>query len=70
MNNIKIKVHKKVLKELCEKYDGAGEFINDRIEEICSHENLSAKEVIYFLVSFLTINVFSLAFLALNSFLI
>ena len=31
------------------------DFINDRIEEICSYEKLSAEEVIYFLVSFFTI---------------
>ena len=37
MNNIKIKVYKKVLKEICEKYDGAEDFINSRIEENFSH---------------------------------
>ena len=52
MNNIKIKVYKKVLKEICENYDGTEEFINNRIEVICSYEKLSAEEVIYFLVSF------------------
>ena len=49
-------------KEVSEKYDGAEDFINLRIEEICSHEKLSAKEVIYFLcflVSFLAVNSFS-----------
>ena len=46
VNNIKIKVYKKVLKEV------ADSFINNRINEICSQENLSAKEVIFFLVNF------------------
>ena len=35
-----------------EKHDDEEDFINDRTEEICSHEKLSA-EVIYFLVCFL-----------------
>ena len=40
MNNIKIKVYKKLLREICEKYDGLEAFINERIKEICSHEKL------------------------------
>ena len=58
MNNIKIKVYKRVPKEVSKKYVGAEDFINSRIGEICSQENLSAEEVIYFLcflVSFLTV---------------
>ena len=53
MNNIKVKVYKKILKEVAEKYDGAEDFINNRIDEIRSQEELSAEKVIYFLVSFL-----------------
>ena len=52
MNRNNIKVYMKVFKEIYDKHNGAEEFINDRIEEICSHEKLSAEEVIYFLVSF------------------
>ena len=58
MNNIKIKVYKRVPKEVSKKYDAAEDFINIRIEEICSQEKLSTEEVIYFLcflVSFLTV---------------
>ena len=33
---------------LSEKYDREEDFINDRIEETCSHQKLSVKEVIYF----------------------
>ena len=40
MNNIKIKVYKRVLKEVSKKYDGAEDFINSRTEEICSQEKL------------------------------
>ena len=32
MNNIIINVHKKVLKEVAEKYNGAEDFINNRID--------------------------------------
>ena len=53
MNNIKVKLYKKVLKEVAEKYEGAESFLNNRIDEICSQQMLSAEGVIYFLVSFL-----------------
>ena len=53
MNNIKVKVYKKVPKEFAEQYDEIEDFINNRTDEICSQEKLSAEEVIYFLVSFL-----------------
>ena len=62
MNNLKIKIYKKVLQEVPEKYDGADkekpgkydgaeDIINSRIEEICSHKKFSAEDVIYFLFS-------------------
>ena len=35
------------------KYEGAAEFINGRIKEICSYEKLSVEEVIYFCVFWL-----------------
>ena len=58
-------MRKKVVMFL-KRFDGAEDFINDRIEEICSHEKLSAEKVIYFLVSFFAVYVFSLVFLALK----
>ena len=45
MNNAKLNVYKKVFQEVCEKFDGAKEFIRDRIEEICSNGKLSVEEV-------------------------
>ena len=42
-----VKIHKRVLQEVSEKYDGAEDGA-----EICSQEKLSAEEVIYFHVSF------------------
>ena len=57
MNNIKIKIYKRVLKEASEKYDGTEDFMNNKIEEIASQETLSTEEVYFlrFLVSFLTV---------------
>ena len=57
MNNIKIKIYKRVLKEVSEKYDGTEDFMNNKIEEIASQETLSTEEVYFlrFLVSFLTV---------------
>ena len=34
------RVHKKVLKEICDKLGEAEEFINEGIEETCSHKKL------------------------------
>ena len=58
MNSLKIKIYKTVLKGVSEKYNGAEDLINGRIEEISSQEELPAEEVIYFLcflVSFLEV---------------
>ena len=45
MNNTKkLNVHKKVLKQVSENFDGAKEFIRDKIEEICSDEKLLSVE--------------------------
>ena len=51
----------KSTQDVSEKYEGAEEFINSRIEEICFQEKLSVEEVIYFLsflVSFLAVKCF------------
>ena len=53
MNNIKINVYKKLLKEVSEKFEGAKDFINNRVDEIFSQEKLSAEKAIYVLVSYL-----------------
>ena len=45
MNNIKMNVYKKVLQELCEKFNGAEVYIKERIEELCSENKLSVEEV-------------------------
>ena len=48
MNNAKINVYKKVPQEVRKKFDGAEEFIRDKIEEICNNEKLSVEEVTKF----------------------
>ena len=36
LNNIKVKVYKKVLKEICEKYEGVEGFINKNLMRLFS----------------------------------
>ena len=52
MNDIKVKVYKKVKKEIAGKSDGAEDFIKNRIDEICFQERLSAKAAIVFMLTF------------------
>ena len=51
MNDVKLNVYKKVLQEVCEKFDGAEEFIKEKIKEICTNGKLSVEEVTYFFVN-------------------
>ena len=55
MDNLKIKIYKTVLKEASKKYDGAEEFMNQKIEEICCQEKLSVEEVTYFVYEILRV---------------
>ena len=48
MNKTKLNVYKKVLQKVCEKSDGAEEFINQKIEEIYYQEKLSVEEITCF----------------------
>ena len=50
MNILKMKIYKRVLKDVLRKYEGAEEFINSRTEKICSQEKQSVEEVIYFYI--------------------
>ena len=45
MNRVKLKIHKEVLKEVRVHFDGAEDFINSKIKEICSQEKLSINGV-------------------------
>ena len=51
MNNTKLNVYKKVLQKVCKEFDGAKEFIKDKIEEICSNGKLSKEEVTYLFIN-------------------
>ena len=53
--NEQLKKSKRVLTEVSEKDDGEEDFINRRIEEICSQEKLSVEEVIYFVCSLVSL---------------
>ena len=45
MSNTKLNVSKKVSQEVCKKFNGAEQYIKERIEVLCSESKLSAKEV-------------------------
>ena len=47
MNNTKINVYKKVLQELCEKFNGAEAYIKERIEGLFSEDKFSVEETTY-----------------------
>ena len=47
MANTKLNVYKIVLQQVCEKFDGAEEYIRKRTDELCNKKKLSAKEVTY-----------------------
>ena len=40
-----------MLQEICKKFDGAEEFIKDKIEEICSNGKLSMEKVSYMFIN-------------------
>ena len=63
MNAVKVKIYEQILKDICNKYDGAEDFFNEKIEELCSHEKLFLEEIIYFGFS---VCVLLLAFVALK----
>ena len=41
----KIKIYKKVIEEVCKKYEGGREFINNTVNELCFQEGISTEEV-------------------------
>ena len=51
MNNTKINICKKVLQEVCEKFNDAESFLREIIEELCNEKKLSAEEVTYLIVN-------------------
>ena len=41
----KINIYRKVIEEVSNKYEGAGEFIQNKIKELCSEHGISTEEV-------------------------
>ena len=40
----KIRIYKKIIEEVCREYDGAREFITNKVKELCSQEGIYTKE--------------------------
>ena len=45
MSNTKLNVYKKVLQEVCEKFNGVEQYIQERIKELYSESQLSVDEI-------------------------
>ena len=59
MNHTKISIYKKVLQEVCEKFNDPEAFVGERIEELCNEKKLSAEEVTYlFMNDYNTVKLF------------
>ena len=41
----KIGIYKKIVEEICREYEGAQEFITNRLKELCSEDGISTEEV-------------------------
>ena len=50
MNKTKAKVYREVLRDASQNFEGAENFIKQRIEEICERKKISVKEVFYFYI--------------------
>ena len=42
-NKIKVEIYKKVLRDVSQNFKGAGEFIKQRVEEICDRKKISVE---------------------------
>ena len=62
MNNVKVKVYKKLPKKVVQKNNGTEVIINNRIDEICTEERFSDEKVIYFYFCLITAYVPLLSF--------
>ena len=51
LNNAKVNICKKVLEEVCQKFNDAEAFVRERTEELCNEKTLSAEEVTYLFMS-------------------
>ena len=51
MSNTKLIVYKKVLQEVCKKFNGVEQYIKGKIKELCSKSKLSTDQVTYLLMN-------------------
>ena len=51
MSNTKLIVYKKVLQEVCKKFNGVEQYIKGKIKELCSKSKLSIDQVTYLLMN-------------------
>ena len=53
MSNTKLNIYKNVLLEVCEKFNGAEQYVKERIKALCSESKLSIDEVTYLFTTIL-----------------
>ena len=41
----KNRIYRKIIEDMCDKYDGAKEFIDNRIKELCAQDRILINEV-------------------------
>ena len=56
MNKVKINVLREVLPDVPTNFVGTEEYIRKKLEEICSREKISTKQVIYFCLNTILVN--------------
>ena len=52
MNKTEVEVYIEVLRDVFQNFEGAGNFMKQRIEEICEWKKISVEEVFYFYIFF------------------
>ena len=43
MNSTRVIIYKKILQEVCEKFNGVGAFVKERIEELCNEKKIISR---------------------------
>ena len=55
----KIKIYRKIIEDISNEYPGASEFINNKINEICSEHGISAEEIRLYIFIFVMLRIHS-----------
>ena len=53
LNKTKVEIYREVFRDVSENFEGAENFIKQRIEEICERKKISIEEVFYFYFSYI-----------------